>query len=352
MPATTLPALVLLHGFLESPAIWPDFLGDAFADYPVLTPALPGYVGPTDQATDYSLEAAADALRATLAAAGVGRGGLIGHSMGGYVALAFAEQYPGLVAGLGLFHSSALPDSEEDMERRLRNRTFMEEHGMAAFAAEFIQPQLSPTHRESLTHHVALLQGLAGAVPLPVALGSLQAMAQRPDRRAVLEKATYPVLFLAGKDDRAVPPEKTHQESLFPDTCTGVGLAGVGCVAQLFIRASRRRGNRLRAGSTDGFFIGCAAARGPVLVAGFRSSLRPPRAAQRPARRGSGHAGGSGPSAQLPVNQQDRGHNARQAQQPSLMKTNPRTHMLLAYVLPPTYPYHPAPCARSTQGVS
>jgi pimeloyl-ACP methyl ester carboxylesterase len=104
----------------------------------------------------------------------------------------------------------------------------MEEHGMAAFADEFIQPQLSPTHRESLTHHVARLQGLAAAVPLDVALGSLQAMEQRPDRRAVLEKATYPVLFIAGKDDRAVPPAKTHEESLLPDYCTVVWLAGVG----------------------------------------------------------------------------------------------------------------------------
>jgi pimeloyl-ACP methyl ester carboxylesterase len=227
MPATTLPALVLLHGFLESPAIWTDFLGDFFADYQVLTPALPGY-GSAEQPTDYSLEAAAEAVRAALAAAGVGRAVLVGHSMGGYVALAFAEKYPGLVAGLGLFHSSALPDSEEDRERRARNRTFMEEHGMRAFADEFIQPQLSPTQRESLTHHVTLLQGLAAAVPLAVALGSLQAMEQRPDRRAVLEKATYPVLFIAGKDDRAVPPAKTHEESLLPDYCTVVWLAGVG----------------------------------------------------------------------------------------------------------------------------
>jgi pimeloyl-ACP methyl ester carboxylesterase len=227
MPTTTLPALVFLHGFLESPAIWPDFLGNYFADYQVLTPALPGYAA-TDPPSDYSLEAAAEAVRTALAAAGVGQAVLVGHSMGGYVALAFAEKYPGLVAGLGLFHSSALPDSEEDRERRARTRTFMEEHGMAAFADEFIQPQLSPTHRESLTHHVTLLQGLAAAVPLAVALGSLQAMEQRPDRRAVLEKATYPVLFIAGKDDRAVPPEKTHEESLLPDYCTVVWLAGVG----------------------------------------------------------------------------------------------------------------------------
>jgi pimeloyl-ACP methyl ester carboxylesterase len=227
MLTTPLPAIVFLHGYLESPAIWPAFIDNSFADCHVLTPALPGY-GADHSASDYSLEAAAEAVRAELATAGIGRAVLVGHSMGGYVALAFAQKYPGFVAGLGLFHSSALPDTTEDAERRARNRTFIQEHGVAAFAEEFLQPQLSPTHRESMNDSVAHLQSLAAAVPLAVALGSLDAIAQRPDRRAVLEQATYPVLFIAGKDDRAVPPEKTHEESLLPDYCTVLWLAGVG----------------------------------------------------------------------------------------------------------------------------
>jgi pimeloyl-ACP methyl ester carboxylesterase len=242
MPFSPPPAIVFLHGFLESPAIWTEFMGDYFADYQVFTPALPGYGEST--AGDYSLEAAAEALRAELATAGVGRVVLVGHSMGGYVALAFAEQYPGLVAGLGLFHSSALPDSEEDTERRARNRAFLEEHGVPAFAEEFLQPQLSPVHRESLTHYIRQLQDIAAAVPLAVALGSLDAMAQRPDRRAVLEQATYPVLFIAGKDDRAVPPEKTHEESMLPDYATVVWLAGVGHLGFIERPADTRRAVR------------------------------------------------------------------------------------------------------------
>jgi len=227
MPAAPSLAIVFLHGYLESPAIWPAFIGEAFADCQVLMPALPGY-DPTKAASDYSLEAGVEAVHTELAAAGIGRAVLVGHSMGGYVALAFAEKYPGLVAGLGLFHSSALPDNEQDAERRARTRSFLEKHGVAAFADEFLQPQLSPTHRESMNDSVAQLKALAAAVPLAVALGNLDAMAQRPDRRAVLEKATYPVLFIAGKDDHAVLPEKTHEESLLPDYCTVLWLAGVG----------------------------------------------------------------------------------------------------------------------------
>jgi pimeloyl-ACP methyl ester carboxylesterase len=243
MNSTSLPTVVFLHGFLESPAIWSEFVGDHFTDCQVLTPALPGY-GSAGSAPDYTLEAAAEMVRADLAAAGVGRAVLVGHSMGGYVALAVAERYPGLVAGLGLFHSSALPDGEEDAERRARNRAFLEEHGVAAFAKEFLQPQLSAVHRESLTLYVKQLQDIAAGVSLAVALGSLDAMARRPDRRSVLEKATYPVLFIAGKDDRAVPPEKTHEESLLPDHCTVLWLAGVGHLGFIERPADTRRAVR------------------------------------------------------------------------------------------------------------
>jgi pimeloyl-ACP methyl ester carboxylesterase len=243
MSTAPVPAIVFLHGFLESPAIWPAFVGEAFADCQVLLPALPGYE-PDSSATDYSLEAATEAVHAALTAAGVGRAVLVGHSMGGYVALAFAEKYPGLVAGLGLFHSSALPDTEEDTERRTRNRTFLEGHGVVAFADEFLQPQLSPTHRESMSDSMAQLRVLAAAVPLAVALGNLDAMAHRPDRRAVLEKATYPVLFIAGKDDRAVPAAKTHEESLLPDYCTVLWLAGVGHLGFLERPTDTRRAVR------------------------------------------------------------------------------------------------------------
>lgn len=228
MPTTAPPVVVFLHGFLESPEIWTEFVGSHFEDCQVLTPALPGYDGTDAPGEDYSLEGAAAAVRAEMERAGIGRAVLVGHSMGGYVALAFAEKYPGLVAGLGLFHSSALPDTEDDHARRTRNRDFIEEHGVPAFAQEFLQAQFAAEHRESMAHHLEMLQRLAAAVPPAVALAGITAMQQRPDRRPVLEKATYPVLFIAGKEDKAVPLEKTHEESLLPDHSTVLWLANVG----------------------------------------------------------------------------------------------------------------------------
>lgn len=226
--STSLPTLVFLHGFLESAEIWDEFLRDFPPHYRTLRLNLPGY-GPEPQVgLNYSFEAAADYVQAQLKATGAHQVLLVGHSMGGYVALAFAEKFPAQVAGLCLFHSSSLPDSEEDQERRQRNREFLEQHGVAAFTEEFLKPQFSAAQRESMEHHVRMLQRIGAAVPLEAAIGSMDAMAHRPDRRAVLEKATYPLLFIAGKDDRAVPPEKTHEESLLPDHSTVLWLANVG----------------------------------------------------------------------------------------------------------------------------
>jgi pimeloyl-ACP methyl ester carboxylesterase len=244
MSTTSAPVIVFLHGFLESPEIWAEFTSGHFADCRVLTPALPGYDGQTVPNGDYSLEGAAVALRAVLEQAEVSRAVLVGHSMGGYVALAFADKYPGLVAGLGLFHSSALPDTEQDQARRHRNRAFIEEHGVAAFADEFLQPQFAAEHRESMAHHLAQFQRLAAAVPPAVALAGLDAIGERPDRRQVLEKATYPVLFIAGKEDKAVPLEKTHEESLLPDHCTVLWLANVGHLGFVERPADTRRAVR------------------------------------------------------------------------------------------------------------
>jgi pimeloyl-ACP methyl ester carboxylesterase len=227
------PTIVFLHGFLESSEIWNDFLRDFPADYRVLCPNLPGYGPDAAPVADYSLEAAAEHVQQYLTDQQAHSVVLVGHSMGGYVALAFAEKFPGQVTGLCLFHSSASAETEEDHERHQRNRDFLQQHGVVAFTEEFLKPQFSAKQRETMTNEVTMLQRIGGAVPLATALGSMDAMARRPERYAVLEKATYPVLFIAGKDDKAVLPEKTHAESLLPDHCTVLWLANVGHVGFL-----------------------------------------------------------------------------------------------------------------------
>src|SRR5664279_3334509 len=63
---------------------------------------------------------------------------LIGHSMGGYIALAFAEKYPEKINALGLFHSSSYADSAEKKEAREKNIRFILKNGSAPFIEQSI----------------------------------------------------------------------------------------------------------------------------------------------------------------------------------------------------------------------
>ncbi|HEX8350111.1 MAG TPA: alpha/beta hydrolase, partial [Hymenobacter sp.] len=125
------PAVVLLHGFGEDATIW-ERQFDSFPGYRLFVPHLPGSGG-SEMGADMSMEGMAEAMHALLIAEAATPCLLLGHSMGGYVALAFAEHYPEALLGFGLIHSSAFADSEEKVATRRKSILFIQEHGAAAF---------------------------------------------------------------------------------------------------------------------------------------------------------------------------------------------------------------------------
>ncbi len=112
--------IVMLHGFLGSHEVWAEFIKKLSKSYRVIAIDLPGH-GQTPAIGYYhSMELLAQSVKAVLNKAGVRRYIIVGHSMGGYTALAFAELYPENVSGLCLFHSTAYADSEEKKKDRDR----------------------------------------------------------------------------------------------------------------------------------------------------------------------------------------------------------------------------------------
>jgi pimeloyl-ACP methyl ester carboxylesterase len=126
------PIVVLLHGFGEDGSIWKNQF-DAFAGYRLVIPDLPGS-GRSERTDDMSMEGLASALKELAGQLfGEEKFVLIGHSMGGYITLAFAEKYPQLLSGFGLFHSSAFGDSGEKKETRRKGIEFIKQRGAFAF---------------------------------------------------------------------------------------------------------------------------------------------------------------------------------------------------------------------------
>lgn len=199
-PSST--TLVLLHGFGETSAIW-SAQQELAEECRLLTPDLPG-TGGTPAPAAYSMESLAEAVKDHLDKEGVERCILVGHSMGGYVALAFAERWPDRLLGLGLFHSTAYADTEARMEMRRKGIDFMRRHGAAAFLKTSIPNLYGPLTRERRPGPLEKHLDEATDLQADALIGYYEAMIARPDRTAVLKEAQIPVLFVLGRHDNAV----------------------------------------------------------------------------------------------------------------------------------------------------
>ena len=130
---------------------------------------------------------------------------LIGHSMGGYITLAFAENYPNFLSGFGLIHSTAYADNEEKKMVREKGIELIEEYGPHPFLRNTIPNLFGQIFKEMYPEKInALIESSANFTK-----ESLQqyykAMMLRPDRTNVLKSNQLPILFVAGREDVAVP---------------------------------------------------------------------------------------------------------------------------------------------------
>ncbi|KAA3436133.1 alpha/beta fold hydrolase [Rufibacter hautae] len=221
------PAIVFLHGFCESKELWTDFTKPLQHQFRIITVDLPGH-GESPATQDFSMENQAQQVQETLQTLQVEKCLLVGHSMGGYVGMAMAELFPELLYGLCLFHSSALPDSEEKKETRNKTADFVQKHGIDKFMDTFVAPLFAESNRVSCTDAIEKMQAIGKATPQETVLGCLQAMRDRPDRTEVLRTTAIPVFFIAGKEDPAVPVEATLQQCHLPENSMTYFLGHVG----------------------------------------------------------------------------------------------------------------------------
>ena len=228
MSSSQHPTILFLHGFAESREVWTDFTREFPDGYRLLTLNLLGHGTNVHDIRDYSMEAQARYVAEQLRQKSVEKALLVCHSMGGYVALAFAERYPEMVAGLVLFHSTALADTEEKKVNRDKNMDFVRRHGVEKFMESFIRPLFAPVNREQLREQREFLEDIGRATPEATVLGALQAMRDRPDRTQVLRDAKFPVLFLAGKADVAVSVGSLLPQLALPAQTHALLLSDVG----------------------------------------------------------------------------------------------------------------------------
>jgi pimeloyl-ACP methyl ester carboxylesterase len=208
-------SLLLLHGFCEDLRIWQELAASLSSDYTVITPDLPGF-GQSPVAGE-SLDEWAKDLHESVVKPNCPDGAVvIGHSMGGYVSLAYAALFPDSLKGLGLFHSTCSADTEEKKEGRLKSVKFVQQNGPEAFVKQLI-PTLFAEGADK--QHIQTAMDIAMQCSAGGISSALMAMRGRPQRCDLLKAATYPVLIIAGEKDAVIPAASLAEIAGYPDTC-------------------------------------------------------------------------------------------------------------------------------------
>ncbi|MBC7536059.1 MAG: alpha/beta hydrolase [Ferruginibacter sp.] len=207
--------VVFIHGFAEDATAWTEQVAFLKDKYKLILPDIPGTGKSTLlQKESITMEDYAGCLKAILDAEKIDKIVMIGHSMGGYIMLAFAEKYPDSLLGFGLFHSSAYADDPEKVATRKKAIAFIKKNGVAAFLNSSI-PGLFYDAKKGAADIENLLQ--KGNKFIPEALVQYyEAMITRPDRTIILKNTALPVLFILGEHDKAIPFKHGLEQAKLP----------------------------------------------------------------------------------------------------------------------------------------
>lgn len=206
--------LVLLHGFIGSLAIWDEFVKELQKQFQVICIDLPGHGATSVFSDTHTMDFMADCVNHILEVEHIDECVMIGHSMGGYVSLTFAENYPDKLAGFGLFHSHASPDSEQ--KKKDRNQVIR----IVAKRPDIVVAEMLPKlfANEDITPYPdeeKKLSSIANTMSSEAISAALAGMRDREDKEHVLSFTNVPVLYILGQQDPVIDyNEVKHQLEL------------------------------------------------------------------------------------------------------------------------------------------
>lgn len=193
-------AIVFLHGFLENKKMWKEYAALFSEKYRVITIDLLGHGDSDCLGYVHSMEENANAVHEVLEHLHIEKATIVGHSMGGYVGLAFAELYPDNIRKLVLLNSTSKEDNAEKKLNRTRAIKAVKQN-YEAFVSLAIANLFSENNRTRLAKEIEKVKEEALKTPLQGIIASLEGMKIRKDRENLLQKNLFPVLLILGKKD-------------------------------------------------------------------------------------------------------------------------------------------------------
>ena len=201
--------LVLLHGFLESTKIWEPFIEKLSAKRQVICIDLPGHGKSGNIGEIHTMELMADAVHTVLEHLKIEQASLVGHSMGGYVGLAFVEKFPGLTKSLVLMNSTPEEDSEEKKINRDRSISIVRKN-KKAFVSMAIRNLLPPENYLKFKKEIDELKNQANQMSEEGIIAALKGMKIRTNRISLLKNFRNPKYLILGTKDPVLNTEGTQ----------------------------------------------------------------------------------------------------------------------------------------------
>ncbi|MCH5335673.1 MAG: alpha/beta hydrolase [Alistipes sp.] len=202
--------IVLLHGYLESMLVWDDFV-PLLRDFArVVTVDMPGHGISHVAGEVHSMDYLAGVVHDGLQALGIEQCIVVGHSMGGYVALAMAELFPQMCCGVVLFSSNADADSEEKRENRRREIELIRSGRKMLLAQTAPEKGFAEQNRRRMAEHIEDLREQVFITEDDGIVALLNGMIARPDRNEALRASQARQLFIFGRHDAYIPAERAE----------------------------------------------------------------------------------------------------------------------------------------------
>lgn len=199
--------VVLLHGYLENMLVWEEFVPLLYKSVRVVTLDIPGHGISEVKGETHSMDYLADTLAAALESLGIGHAFVVGHSMGGYVALAFCERHPQMTDGIVLLSSTPNADSDEKRKNREREIALVRSGKKELLAHIAPAAGFAADNRRRMQPHIDDLAEIVHMTEDGGIIALLNGMIGRKDQNAMLRECGKPQLFILGCKDEYITNE-------------------------------------------------------------------------------------------------------------------------------------------------
>ena len=199
--------IVLLHGYLENMLVWENFVPLIYKDARVITLDIPGHGISVVQGEIHTMEYLADTVAAVLDKLGIAQATIVGHSMGGYIALAFAERHPARTEALVLLHSTPYADSDEKKKNRQREINLIKSGKKELLAHTAPEAGFAAENRNRFRTEIEDLQQTIYLTEDAGIIALLNGMIERKAQSEMLHALGRPILFILGRKDGYIVPE-------------------------------------------------------------------------------------------------------------------------------------------------